>query len=52
VRANARCSGSGGVISGDGGLIYPTERDRRHKTNGVRLRVIDYRLKDVEPSAT
>jgi len=31
---------------------YPTERDRRHKTNGVPLRVIDYRLEgvaDVEP---
>lgn len=28
--------------------IYPSERDRRHKTKGVRLRVIDYQLKDVE----
>lgn len=28
--------------------IFPTERDRRHKTNGVRLRVIDYRLEAVE----
>jgi hypothetical protein len=28
--------------------IFPTEHDRRHKTNGVRLRVIDYRLDGVE----
>lgn len=32
--------------------IYPCERDWRHKTNGVRVRVIDYRLEgipDAEP---
>jgi hypothetical protein len=32
--------------------IYPSERDRRHKTNGIKLRVIDYRLEgvaDAEP---
>jgi len=32
--------------------IYPSERDWRHKTNGVRVRVIDYRLEgiaDAEP---
>jgi len=28
--------------------IYPSERDWRHKTNGVELRVIDYRLEGVE----
>jgi Transposase DDE domain len=27
--------------------IYPTERDWRHKTNGVKVRVIDYRLEGV-----
>ena len=27
--------------------IYPTERDRRHKTNGVIVRVIEYRLEGV-----
>lgn len=27
--------------------IYPTERDRRHKPNGVTVRVIDYRLEEV-----
>jgi hypothetical protein len=32
--------------------IYPSERDWRHKTNGVQVRVIDYRLEgiaDAEP---
>lgn len=32
--------------------IFPSERDWRHKTNGVRVRVIDYRLEgiaDAEP---
>jgi hypothetical protein len=32
--------------------IFPTERDWRHKTNGVRVRVVDYRLHgiaDAEP---
>jgi hypothetical protein len=32
--------------------VYPSERDRRHKTNGVQVRVIDYRLHgvaDAEP---
>jgi hypothetical protein len=27
--------------------IYPSERDRRHKTNGVVVRVIEYRLEGV-----
>jgi len=27
--------------------IYPSERDRRHQTNGVVVRVIDYRLQGV-----
>ena len=27
--------------------IYPTDRDRRHNTNGVLVRVIDYRLEGV-----
>ena len=27
--------------------IYPSERDRRHQTNGVVVRVIDYRLEGV-----
>jgi len=27
--------------------IYPTERDRRHKTNGVVVRVIEYQLEGV-----
>ena len=32
--------------------IYPSERDRRHRTNGIKVRVIDYRLEgvaDAEP---
>ena len=32
--------------------IYPSEKDRRHKTNGVEVRVVDYRLEgvaDAEP---
>jgi len=28
--------------------VYPSERDWRHKTNGVVVRVIDYRLEGVE----
>jgi len=28
--------------------IYPSEKDRRHKTNGIKVRVIDYRLEGVE----
>jgi len=30
--------------------VYPSERDWRHKTNGIVLRVIDYRLKGIEGS--
>jgi hypothetical protein len=30
--------------------VYPSERDWRHKTNGIVLRVIDYRLEGVEDS--
>lgn len=30
--------------------VYPSERDWRHKTNGVLLRVIDYRLEGIEDS--
>jgi Insertion element 4 transposase N-terminal/Transposase DDE domain len=32
--------------------VYPSETDRRHRTNGVKVRVIDYRLEgvaDAEP---
>lgn len=28
--------------------VYPSERDWRHKTNGIALRVIDYRLDGIE----
>ena len=28
--------------------IYPSEKDRRHKTNGIKVRVIDYQLEGVE----
>jgi hypothetical protein len=27
--------------------IYPGEKDRRHRANGVRVRVVEYRLEDV-----
>jgi hypothetical protein len=33
-------------------VIYPSEKDRRHATNGVRVRVVEYRLEgvaDAEP---
>lgn len=30
--------------------IYPSQKDRRHKTNGIKVRVIDYRLEGVEDS--
>ena len=30
--------------------VYPSERDWRHKSNGVVLRVIDYRLEGIEGS--
>jgi hypothetical protein len=30
--------------------IYPSDKDRRHKTNGIKVRVIEYELKDVEGS--
>jgi hypothetical protein len=30
--------------------IYPSDKDRRHKTNGIKVRVIDYELKDIEDS--
>ena len=30
--------------------IYPSDKDRRHKTNGIKVRVIEYELKDVEDS--
>lgn len=30
--------------------IYPGDKDRRHKTNGIKVRVIEYELKDVEDS--
>jgi hypothetical protein len=30
--------------------VYPSERDWRHKTNGVLLRVIDYRLEGIAES--
>ncbi len=28
--------------------IYPSDKDRRHKTNGIAVRVVDYRLEGVE----
>ena len=28
--------------------VYPSERDWRHRTNGIALRVIDYRLEGIE----
>ena len=28
--------------------IYPSEKDRRHKTNAIKVRVIDYQLEGVE----
>jgi Insertion element 4 transposase N-terminal/Transposase DDE domain len=30
--------------------VYPSEKDWRHKTNGMALRVIDYRLEGIEGS--
>ena len=30
--------------------VYPSERDWRHKTNGIALRVVDYRLEGIEGS--
>lgn len=30
--------------------VYPSERDWRHKTNGTAVRVIDYRLEEIEGS--
>lgn len=30
--------------------IYPSQKDRRHKTNGIKVRVVDYDLKDVAGS--
>jgi hypothetical protein len=30
--------------------IYPSEKDRRHKTNSIKVRVIDYQLDGVEDS--
>ena len=43
------------TVLGDGSylsVIYPSEKDRRHSTNGVRVRVVEYRLEgvaDAEP---
>ena len=28
-------------------VVYPSEKDRRHATNGVQVRVVEYRLQDV-----
>lgn len=30
--------------------IYPSEKDRRRKANGIKVRVIEYELKDIEGS--
>lgn len=30
--------------------VYPSERDWRHKTNGIAVRVIDYRMEGIEGS--
>jgi hypothetical protein len=27
--------------------VYPSEKDRRHRTGGVRVRVVEYRLEDI-----
>lgn len=46
--ARERCLADGSYLS----RIYPSERDWRHRTNGVVVRVIDYRLEgvaDAEP---
>ena len=49
IKRNARLRGE--VRLPDGSYlstVYPSERDRRHHTNGTRVRVIDYRLEGVQ----
>ncbi len=53
VRSNLRLPRA--TVLGDGSylsVVYPSEKDRRHATNGVRVRVVEYRLQgvaDAEP---
>jgi hypothetical protein len=38
------------VVLADGSYlttVYPSDKDRRHRTGGVRVRVVEYRLEDV-----
>ena len=49
IKKNARLPRE--TVAPDGSYlsrIYPSDRDRRHKTNGVVVRVIDYRLDGVD----
>jgi hypothetical protein len=53
VKSNARLPREA-VLADDSYLttIYPSERDRRHRTKGIRVRAIEYRLEgvaDAEP---
>ncbi len=48
VRSNRRLPRA--TVLADGSylcVVYPSEKDRRHSTNGVRVRVVEYRLQDV-----
>ena len=53
IKSNARLPRETSLTDGSYlSRIYASERDRRHKTNGVAVRVIDYRLEgvaDAEP---
>ena len=53
IKRNARLACETGLPDGSYlSTTYPSERDRRHQTNGERVRVIDYRLtgvNDAEP---
>ena len=48
IRRNSRLTCEQRLVDGSYlSRIYPSERDRRHKTNGVVVRVIEYRLEGV-----
>jgi len=53
VRSNLRLPRA--AVLGDGSylsVVYPSEKDRRHATNGIQVRVVEYRLEgvaDAEP---
>jgi hypothetical protein len=53
VKCNLRLPGE--TVLADGSYlttVYPSEKDRRHRTGGVRVRVVEYRLEgiaDTEP---